>query len=121
MSRKTHVDPAASSGTSPTALPTDTYSVQDFADLLDFPVSAVLKIIERRKKRVRDFYTITELAKRWDCSRSKVYEILRESELKVFNIAGKSSKQRDAWRVSRAIVEHIERTRVERLPESAVA
>lgn len=118
MSKKPFsIDAAKTSGPSPT----DTYSVQEFADLLDFPVSAVLKIIERRKKRAREFYTITELAKRWDCSRTKVYEILRESELKVFNIAGKSNKQRDAWRVSRPTVEHIEQTRADRLPEVEVA
>jgi|SRR5215813_5027203 len=117
MSRNSQLDAAKTSGPSPT----DQYSVQEFADLLDFPVSAVLKIIERRKKKARDFYTVTELAKRWDCSRTKVYELLRDSELKVFNVAGKSSTQREAWRVSKAIVEHIEQTRAERLPESAVA
>jgi hypothetical protein len=110
-------DAAQTSGTSPTA--SDVYSVSEFADLLGFPVTAVLKIIERKKNRNRDFYTISELAERWGCSRAKVYAVLRESEFKALNLAGEGNKHRDAWRIPRATVERIEQARMERLPEAA--
>jgi hypothetical protein len=110
-------EPNKTSGTSPSA--SDVYSVMEFADLLGFPVTAVLKIIERKKNKNRDFYTISELAERWGCSRAKVYAVLREAEYKALNLAGEENKHRDAWRVPRATVERIEQARMQRLPEAA--
>jgi hypothetical protein len=113
------IDAAKTSGTSPSS--SDMYSVKEFADLLGFPVISVLKIIERKKNKNRDFYTISELADRWNCSRAKVYDILREAEYKALNLAGKGNKERSAWRVPRATVERIEQARMGRLPELAIA
>ncbi len=115
-SKLAQLDATKTSGTSPT----DMYSVQEFAYLLDFPVDSLLKIVAR-KKRNRDFFQIKDLAERWNCSRAKVYDILRNAEFKVLNIAGKENTKRDAWRVPKAVVERIEQARMERLPESAIA
>ncbi len=59
-----------------------------------------------------------ELAKRWNCSRATVYNVLRESELKALNVAQKSAKK-GKWNVPAAVVEHIEQSRMESLPEPA--
>jgi hypothetical protein len=48
-----------------------------------------------------------------------VYNILREAEFKVLNVASKNSSHRDCWRIPASVVESIERSRIERLPEVA--
>jgi transposase len=58
------------------------------------------------------------VAKRWDCSRATVYNILRECEFKMLNVASKENKERNSWRVPASVVERIEQSRMEPLPEA---
>jgi predicted DNA-binding protein YlxM (UPF0122 family) len=64
------------------AVASDALSLQELADLFGFPVSALIEAVNRNRQTVnKPFYSIPELAKRWNCSRATVYNILRESEL----------------------------------------
>ncbi len=88
--------------------------------MLGFPIQALIAIIEKNRSSIkRSFYNISQLAERWDCSRAMVYNILREAEFKVLNVASKNSSHRDCWRIPASVVESIERSRIERLPEVA--
>ena len=96
------------------------FSVAEFADLLGFPVGALNAIIAKNRAATkRPFYNISQLADRWDCSRAQVYNILREAEFKVLNTASKNSEERQSWRIPASVVEKIEQSRMERLPEVA--
>ena len=99
---------------------TDSLSIAEFANLFGFLPSAVITAIERNRRAIKKlFYKISELAKRWDCSRATVYNILRESEFKSLNMASEGSKERNCWRIPASVVERIEQSRMERLPEIA--
>jgi Helix-turn-helix domain of resolvase len=88
--------------------------------MLGFPVAALVSIIEKNRSSIKKpFYNISQLAERWDCSRATVYNILRETEFKVVNLASENSSHRDCWRIPASVVESIERSRIERLPEVA--
>ena len=120
--KQSHVDPSVSSGTSPTPKTqfSDSFTVAEFADMLGFPVGALVSIIEKNRIAIKKpFYNITELAERWDCSRATVYNVLRDSEYRTLHLASKRNQARDCWRIPASAVEQIERSRMERLPEVA--
>jgi len=96
------------------------FTIAEFADLLGFPVVALNAIIAKNRTAIKKpFYNISELAERWNISRAQVYNILREAEFKVLNTARKSSEERQSWRIPASVVEKIEQSRMERLPEIA--
>ena len=100
---------------------TDCVSVSELADIFGFPISALVEAINRNRQAVKKpFYSIPELAKRWNCSRATVYNVLRESELKALNVAQKSAKK-GKWNVPASVVEHIEHSRMENIPQSEAA
>jgi len=53
------------------------------------------------------------------CSRAQVYNIFRETEFKVFNVASQDSEKRQSWRIPASVVEKIEQSRMARVPEAA--
>ena len=96
------------------------FTVGEFAEILGFPVSALSAIIEKNRAAIKKpFYNISQLAERWSISRAQVYNILRESEFKVLNTASKGSAERQTWRIPASVVEKMEQSRMERLPEVA--
>lgn len=118
LKSRNHVDPSISSGTSPTG--PVRFTISEFADMLGFPAAALNAIIAKNRAAIRKpFYNISQLADRWDCSRAQVYNILRETEFKVLNTASKNSEERQSWRIPASVVEKIEQSRMERLPEVA--
>jgi predicted DNA-binding protein YlxM (UPF0122 family) len=100
---------------------TDTLSVSEFADLFGFPASAVVAAIEHHRSTLKKpFYSIPELARRWNCSRATIYHMLRESEFKLLDMRRKG-KRKGHWIVPAAVVEGIEQSRMRALPETGVA
>jgi hypothetical protein len=98
---------------------TDSLTISQFADLFGFPASAVLAAIENNSKAIKKpFYSIPDLAARWDCSRATVYSVLKESEFKVLNLARRNTDKGKKL-VPAAIVEQIERFRMQSLTETA--
>jgi hypothetical protein len=107
------VSPAAS------LKPTDSVAITDLAEALNIPSSAVIAAIENSRRTIKKaFYSIPELAKRWNCSRATVYNILRESESNLLNLSDRT-KKRNRWSVPAAVVKRIEERRMEPLPEIA--
>jgi predicted DNA-binding protein YlxM (UPF0122 family) len=97
--------------------PLDKLSITELANILGFPVSALVEAVNRNRQAVKKpFYSIPELAQRWNCSRASVYNILRESESKLLNLSRKD-RNKGKWNVPAAIVERIEQSRMEILPE----
>jgi hypothetical protein len=104
----------------PNAAAQEKFTIAQFADMLGFPVAALDAIITKNRTAIkRPFYNIAQLADRWRCSRAQVYNILREAEFKVFNTASKDSEDRQSWRIPASVVEKIEQSRMEHLPEVA--
>jgi DNA-binding phage protein len=100
--------------------PSEKFTVAEFAEMLGLPVEAVKVIIAKNRTAIRrSFYNISQLAERWGVSRAQVYNILREADFKVLNIASKSSEERQSWRIPASVVEKIEQSRMEHLPEVA--
>jgi hypothetical protein len=98
---------------------TDQFTVAQFADFLEFPLPALVAVVERKRAAIRKpFYTIPDVAKRWCCSRATVYNVLRETEFKLLTLSRKG-KDKGKWLVPAAVVERIEESRMERLPEVA--
>lgn len=96
---------------------TDSLTISEFADLFGFSASAVLAAVERNRTAIRkEFYTIPDLARRWNCSRATVYNVLRESEFKLLDLSRKG-KHKGHWNVPAAAVERIEQSRMRSLPE----
>ena len=97
--------PNSASGTSPTLKETDSLTISEFADLFGFPASAVLAAVARQRRSYnKPFYSIPDLATRWECSRAKVYEVLRESEFKILDLRT-SGTDKGARRVPAAVVQ----------------
>jgi hypothetical protein len=100
--------------------PTQRFTIAEFANMLGFPVAALNAIIAKNRTAIKKpFYNISELAERWNISRAQVYTILHEAEYKALNTASKSSEERQRWRIPGSVVEKIEQSRMERLPEVA--
>lgn len=101
--------------------PPDALSIAELADIFGFPVSALVDAINRNRQAIKKpYYSIPDLAARWNCSRATVYNILRESESKLFSMSRKG-RGKGKWNVPAAVVERIEQTRMEPMPESAAA
>ena len=98
----------------------DRFTVAEFAEMLGLPVEALKVIIAKnRTANRRSFYNISQLAERWNISRAQVYNVLREADFKVLNIASKTSEERQSWRIPASVVEKVEQSRMEHLPEIA--
>jgi hypothetical protein len=121
MAAKKHSpEPSGSSPSiTPRALSQERFTVAEFADLLGLPVEALKVIIKNRSANKRPFYNISQLARHWNISRAQVYKILSEADFKVLNIASKTSEERQSWRIPVSVIEKIEQTRMEHLPEVA--
>ena len=103
-----------------TDLKKEKFTIAEFADMLGFPVGALVAIIGKNRTAIKKpFYNITQLAGRWGVSRAQVYTILRESEFKVLNTASKDSEERQSWRVPASAVEKIEGSRMKQVPNAA--
>jgi hypothetical protein len=91
---------------------TDSFTISQFADLFGFPAPALLAFLERQRRNfTKPFYTIQDLADRWDCSRATVYAVLEESEFKVLDL-NRKGKKKGKKLVPAAVVEQIERSRM---------
>jgi predicted DNA-binding protein YlxM (UPF0122 family) len=105
----------------PAVVPSDKFSIAELADVFGFPVSALVEAINRNRQAIKKpFYSIPDLAKRWNCSRATVYNVLRETEFKLLNLS-RPGKDKGKWLVPAAVVERIEQGRLERLPENVAA
>ena len=119
---KNSLEATKTSGTSPTLSPSSSLTITEYAEIFGFTPTAVIDAIQRNRRAIKkDFYNITELAQRWSCSRATVYTVLEESEFKSLNVAAKTSKQRDSWRIPASAVEHIERRRSQAIGSSEAA
>ena len=95
------------------------FTIAEFADMLGFPVTALSAILAKNRSTIRKpFYNISQLAVRWEVSRAQVYNILREADYQILNIASKGSEERQGRRIPASVVERIEQSRMERLPEA---
>jgi hypothetical protein len=67
--------------------PTDTLSIEEFARLFGFKPQALLEAIEnQQRKNPKPFFTIPDLAARWECSRGNVYNVLRKHFVKLLDV-----------------------------------
>lgn len=99
---------------------TDCVAISDLAEALNLPPSALIAAIEKNRQAInKPFYSISDLAGRWNCSRATIYNILRDADFKALNIASKTSEERQSWRIPASVVEKIEQSRLEHLPEVA--
>jgi hypothetical protein len=97
-------------------LPTDLLSVSEFASLFGFPASVVAEVVEAQRQRRSDnqaYFSVSQLADRWTCSRAQVYAVLRASAAKVLDIG--EGKKRKKILVSAEVVARIEKARIERM------
>ena len=93
----------------------------ELPEIFGFPLTAIIAAIEKHRAAVtKPYYSIPDLAKRWNCSRATVYNVLRETEFKLLDLS-RQGKDRGKWNVPAAVVERIEQSRMERLPESVAA
>src|SRR5258706_16182525 len=91
----------------------DCISISELADVFGLPASALASAVERNRRAIKKpFYSIPELAKRWNCSRATVYNVLRESEFKLLSLS-REGKEKGKWNVPASAVEHIEQSRME--------
>jgi hypothetical protein len=107
----------SSSSKSATAMsPQDSLKIQDFADLFGFPASAVIQAVEAQRYRTarsQAYYSIRDLAARWECSKPAVYASLRTAQAKIVNMG--SGEKRKRILVDAATVARIEKSRTERM------
>lgn len=97
----------------------DSISVAEFSSLFGFPAAAIIEAIRRNRTALRKaYYSIPDLAARWDCSRATVYNVLSESEFKVLDLK-RDGKKRGKKLVPAAIVERIESARMESVEKAA--
>jgi hypothetical protein len=68
---------------------TDSLSISEFASLFGFQEEAVRAAVATQRQRqagARSYFTIPQLADRWNCSRAQVYALLTASAVKTVNI-----------------------------------
>jgi len=93
----------------------DSLTIGEFSSLFGFPSDAIIEAIRRNRTAVKKaFYSIPDLAARWNCSRATVYNILAEAEFKVLDLK-REGKGRGKKLVPALFVEKIERSRMERI------
>jgi hypothetical protein len=91
----------------------DCISISELADAFGLPATALASAVERNRRSIKKpFYSIPDLATRWNCSRATVYNILGESEFKLLNLS-RQGKKKGKWNVPASVVEHIEQSRME--------
>jgi hypothetical protein len=113
---------------------TDTIGIIEIAEVIGFKPAEVISAIERHRSSLdRDYYSIPELSVRWRCSRALVYRVLRQSGFKLLNLClptredstkpafnlRRGNADKGKRLIPRYVVEHIEKARMERLPEVA--
>ena len=99
----------------------DCVPIADLAEALRLPASALIEAVEKSRQALnRPFYTIAQLTKRWQCSRNTVSAILRDAEAKLMNLSNGNDKH-GRWSIPASVVEHIEKSRMETLPEAKAA
>jgi len=97
----------------------DKFSVAEVADIFGFPVSAFIAAINHNIQSLhKPFYSISDLAARWVCSRATVLNILRESELKLLNLSSQCATKRNSRRIPASVVKHLEDQRMKALSDS---
>ena|SRR5580704_1076349 len=85
--------------------PTDSVTVQELANLFHIPVEAVITAIETQRRN-KPFYSIRDLAARWRCSKSSVYNIVDKCDVKTLHFG--FGKKRGVRLISAESVERIE-------------
>ena len=90
----------------------DTLTISQIATLFGIPASLVRNRIAKGNAG-QEFFSISELATRWRCSRGTVYNRLRSSEAKVLDFASPGKKGKKA--VPAAVVHQIESRKLKRL------
>jgi hypothetical protein len=99
---------------------TDCVPIADLAEALRLPPSALIAALEKSRQALnRPFYTIAQLAQRWQCSRATVYNVLRETEAKLLNVSDRANKN-GRWSVPASVVDHVEMNRKQTLPEPKI-
>jgi len=71
------------------ATSTDSLSISEFASLFGFPEEAVRAAVATQRQRQAGsqvYFTIPQLAERWNCSRAQVYALLTAFAAKTVNI-----------------------------------
>ena len=82
--------------------------ISEYADLFGFPAEAVLAAVQAQsRKALKQFYTVGELAERWNMSRQGANYVLRDFEAKVVNLG--TGKKRRSLRIPGEVVVRIER------------
>jgi predicted DNA-binding transcriptional regulator AlpA len=85
----------------------------DVAALFGFSESTLLQMLEGRNAPRQEFYSISEVAHRWRCSRGTVYNRLLQVGAKVLDFAPKGKKGRKA--VPAYVLLQIENRQIKRL------
>jgi hypothetical protein len=93
----------------------DSLTIAEFSSLLGLPASAIIEAIRRNRTAIKKaYYTISDLALRWSCSRALVYTVIAESEFKILDLT-REGRTRGRKLVPAATVEELERGRAARL------
>jgi hypothetical protein len=88
--------------------PTDSLTVQELANLFCIPVAAVITAIETQRRNFnKPFYTLQDLAVRWNCTPSNIHNIIRKYDARTMNLG--QGKKRSKRLVPAETVELIER------------
>ena len=73
--------------------PTDSLTVQEFADIFGFTTKALIAAIEKQRMSLpKPFYSFKDLAARWCCTQQNIHNILRLYGVEVLDlrVEGKS-------------------------------
>src|SRR5712692_2949611 len=91
---------------------TDCVSISELANVFGLPASALVSAVERNRQAIKKpFYSIPDLAKRWNCSRATVYNVLNESEFKLLDLS-REGRKKGKWNIPASVVERIEQSRM---------
>ena len=89
--------------------PTDSLTVQEFADIFGFTSKALIAAIEKQRMKLpKPFYSIKDLAARWCYTQQNIHNVLRRYGVEVLDltIEGKTRARKIVFRDS---VERIEK------------
>jgi hypothetical protein len=88
--------------------PTDSLTVQEFADIFGFTIKALIAAIEKQRMSLpKPFYSVQDLAARWCCTQQNIHNILRRYGVEVLDLT-MEGKSRGRTIVFRDSVERIE-------------
>jgi len=96
--------------------PTDKLQISEIANLFGVSEQAILDLIEARRlnsPQTQDYFTIPQLASRWQCSRGSVYNTLRTFGARIVDLATPGKKGRKLIPVE--TVEKLERQRTTKM------